>query len=159
MIFSPELSWLEQYQGRAALDKIIFFTTCTFLLTLSFVSQRVMQMSQKAASHYGEVIKHRQSDFIALFADNCINSSHSSWTLVRWLSVAGQLFVIMMIQIFIIIVFCYDTVYVWIITYILFLLLFWIEKYFASSLSECWWLADYKAVFPDWLLVGADRAT
>ena len=34
-----------------------------------------MQMSQKAASHYGEVIKHRQSDFIALFADNCINSS------------------------------------------------------------------------------------
>ena len=75
MIFSPELSWLEPYQGRAALDKIIFFTTCTFLLTLSFVSQRVMQMSQKAASHYGEVIKHRQSDSFALFADNCINSS------------------------------------------------------------------------------------
>ena len=34
-----------------------------------------MQMSEKAASHYGEVIKHRQSDSFALFADNCINSS------------------------------------------------------------------------------------
>ena len=39
------------------------------------------------------------------------------------------------------------------------LLLFWIGKYLAPSLSECRWLADYKAVFPDWLLVGADRAT